>query len=159
MSEEKAKSRLAEAAEALAEAATLEADTITNKEVVAAIESLKTSFDAKINLLKSDISSMKAIMEEEQKQTRLYRARECVNLSSFIYYADGYKKESKDLAKEVLMWFSLGYGYNLPNGRMSYYEENHQAFRDKFSNQVKALIGRDPRLVKNENGVWTMYYS
>ena len=195
MSEGSAKRRLTKAAEALVEAATLDAGTVTNKEVVVALESLKTSFDnkfntvvqkidssnenfdAKINSLnqhlesvKTDIRLMKEMMEEENKQTRLHRAREYVELSSFTYYVGSYGKESKDLAKRALMWFSIDNGINLPNGAMrqnvDYYGANKdevakskQAFRDNFSKQMKELINRDPRLVKGENGVWTMYYS
>ena len=154
-----AKSRLTEAAEALVEAATLEAGAITNKEVVTAIESLKTTFQCMANSfnkdlvtvrndiasLKSDIRSMKAMMKEELKQARLQRAREFVDLSSFTYYdddgVDGYSgHETKDLAMKALVRFSLGQGMTLPNGRMHrdahFYhnvEESQRSFREKFS--------------------------
>ena len=43
------KPRLAEAAEALIEAASLEADAVTQKQLVANLESLKTSSDSNLN--------------------------------------------------------------------------------------------------------------
>ena len=176
-------SRLTEAAEALVEAATLEADGATNKEVVAALESLKTSFDnklntviqkidssnenldAKINSLNQHLGAIKMMMEEEHKQTRLHRALEYVKLSSFTYLdRNGGQGESYFLAKNALMCFSLGHAYMLPHGSVGEYidddvAKSEQAFRNKFSEQMKELINRDPRLVKGENGVWTMYYS
>lgn len=33
-----------------------------------------------------------------------------------------------------------------------------KAFRDKFGNQIQRLIGREPRLVKQDNGTYAIYY-
>lgn len=111
MSEQKGKkSRLAAAAEALIEAASLEADSFTNKKLAENLESLKTSFDgnlnevvqkldssnenfdAKINALtqhvagvKSELNALKSLMMEEYKQTQLHRALSLVNSGSFKY--------------------------------------------------------------------------
>jgi hypothetical protein len=113
MSEQSAKKpRIAAAAEALIEAACLEADAFTKKKLAENLESLKSSFDsnlnrvvqkldassenfdAKINTLnqhvaglKSDIGALRTLMEDEYKQTRLQRALTLVELNSFTYYA------------------------------------------------------------------------
>lgn len=91
------KERLAAAAEALVEAASLEADAATHKQLAQNLDALKTSFDsnlnrvvqtvkssnenfdAKINTLNqnvqgNEIVAMKALLEEERKQKTLERA-------------------------------------------------------------------------------------
>ena len=139
------KPRLAEAAEALIEAASLEADAVTQKQSVANLESLKTSFDsnlnkivqkmdssnenfdAKINTLnqhlmgvQNEIGALKSLMEEERKRKTLESARALTKLESFEYYDISSRKDSSDLARTALDWFLLGYGCYLPNdGKMS----------------------------------------
>ena len=183
---------LTAAAEALIEAASLEADAVTQKQLVAHLESLKTSFDsnlnkvaqkidssnvnfdAKINMLnqhlvdvKSDIGTLKSLMEEELKQKTLERARDLTELGSFeCYYTTdklGYKTDSSYLAKSALGWFLLDYGMNLPkDGRMNEFgaqEQSKKDFRDKFTRQIEALIKREPRVEQNSNDTWTIYHS
>ena len=195
MSEKRKNPGLTAAAEALIEAASLEADAVTQKQLVANLESLKTSFDsnlnmvaqkidssnvnfdAKINMLnqhfvdvKSDIGTLKSLMEEELKQKTLERARDLTEFDSFYYYnsGSGYgeKRDSSDLAKRALGSFMLGYGMNLPkDGRMNMdefgapSEQSKKDFRDKFTQQMKDLIKREPRVVQNSDGTWAIHYS
>lgn len=142
--------RLAAAAEALIEAASLEADAFTNKKLAENLESLKTSFDsnlnkavqkldssqenldAKINTMnqhlsdvKDEIGALRKLMEDERKQKTLDRARALTSLGSFTYYTDpknnygrAEQKDSTTLAHDIIGWFSMNYGRNLPDGRM-----------------------------------------
>ena len=183
------KPRLAAAAEALIEAASLETDTMTQKRLTASLDSLKSSFDdnlnravqtvkssnenfdTKINTLsqhmtdvKKEIGALKLIMEHEKKQKTLERALKLTHLGSFSYYDPNLgTKNSSDLAKNVIEWFLVGFGYNLPEAKMSndYYAEKEASkkeFREKFKMQIKVLIGREPRLVKQENGIYSIFY-
>jgi hypothetical protein len=63
-----------------------------------------------------------------------------------------------------------GYGYNLPSeatltidhrfSSKSTAEKEllNNAFVDKFAGQIKALIKREPRLAKNENRTYSIFY-
>lgn len=189
--------RLAAAAEALIEAASLEVDAFTNKKLAENLESLKTSFDsnlnkavqkldssqenldAKINTMnqhlsdvKDEIGALRKLMEDERKQKTLDRARALTSLGSFTYYTDSKdcyrrteKEDSTALAHDIIGWFSMNYGHNLPDGRMEAsrpYEKTEldaskKAFRDNISKQIKDLIQREPRLVFTERR-WLLVY-
>ena len=97
------------------------------------------------------------MMEEERKQKTLERARALTKLGLFRYYEEFcYEKDSSDLAKNTLDWFSLGYGMRL--SKDARIERDGKIFRDKFTKQIKDLIQREPRLEKNDDGSWTIYY-
>ena len=108
------KPRLAAAAEALIEAASLETDAMTQKRLTESLDSLKVSFDnnlnktvqkiqssnenfdAKINTLsqhviglKSEMEEVKTLLEHEKKQKTLDRALGLTSFKSFKYYAGG----------------------------------------------------------------------
>ena len=168
--------RLTAAAEALLEAASLETNVLTQKGLDASLKSSNENFDAKINtvnqhladvksemgVLQTEIRAMKKVLQDERRDKRIERALQLTDLESFDYHeCVGYTKKSSDLAKDVLEWFLLGYGYNLPDGTMqqypSDYEASKKAFREKFTKQIKDLIGREPRLEENK-GVYSIYY-
>ena len=195
-------SKLAAAAEALIEAASLESDAITQKQLANHLESLKLSFDSNlnkvvqkmqssnenfdakinmlqqhVNLVKCEIGALKVIMEEECKQKTLERALTLTDLDSFDYYDKSYnnsaKKNSSELAKSTIKWFMVGYGSNLPNlvtltneyNLNSNYKSATEkevlikAFVDRFAKQIKVLIKREPRVVKNDNnGTYAIFY-
>jgi anti-sigma factor ChrR (cupin superfamily) len=187
MLEQPNKERLAAAAEALVEAASLEADAATHKQLAQNLDALKTSFasnlnrvvhtvkssnenfHAKINTLnqnvqdvkneivamKNEIVAMKALLEEERKQKTLERALNLTHLGSFEY---SNARESSDLAKKVIDWFMLGYGVRLPSNATVDNNRNED-FYEKFKGQMKVLIKREPRLVKEEDGSYFIYYS
>ena len=194
------KNRLAEAAEALIEAASLETDSMTQKKLTANLDSLKSSFadnlnivvqklqssnenfDAKINTLnqhvqdlKIEMGALKKIMENQTKQKTLKGALTLLDLNSFTYFecSNNYanQKNSSELAKTAIRSFILsGYGYNLPSeatltidhrfSSKSTAEKEllNNAFVDKFAGQIKALIKREPRLAKNENRTYSIFY-
>lgn len=118
----------------------MEADSMTQKQLVQNLDSLKASFDnnlnrvvqsvkssnenfdAKINTLtqhvtgvKEEIIALKNLLEEEKKQKTLERALTMTDLESFEYYdydANSNRKASAELAKKAIKWFMLGYGLN-----------------------------------------------
>jgi hypothetical protein len=197
-------SKLAAAAEALIEAASLESDALTKKQLVNHLESLKSSFDVNlnkvvqkmqssnenfdvkintlqqhVNLVKCEIGALKVIMEEECKQKTLERALTLTDLDSFDYYENtnysldnsyNAKKNSSELAKSTIKWFMVGYGSNLPNllTLTSMYNFSSKpatekevlikAFVDRFAKQIKVLIKREPRVVKNDSGTYSIFY-
>ncbi len=179
------KERLAAAAEALVEAASLEADAATHKQLAQNLDALKTSFDsnlnrvvqtvkssnenfdAKINTLnqnvqgvKNEIVAMKALLEEERKQKTLERALKLTDLGSFEYSErNSYNsKKSSDLVKTAIEWFMIDYGFILPSNATVYNNRNED-FYEKFKEHIKKLIKREPRLVKKDDGSYSIYYS
>ena len=194
------KNRLAEAAEALIEAASLETDSMTQKKLTANLDSLKSSFadnlnivvqklqssnenfNAKINTLnqhihdlKIEMGALKKIMENQEKQKTLELALTLLDLQSFTYFefSNNYhadQKNSSELAKTAIRWFILGCGYTLSSKATLTIDQRFSskstaeielfniAFVDKFAGQIKALIKREPRLVKNENGAYSIFY-
>ena len=196
------KRRLAAAAEALIDAASLEVDSMTQKRLASNLDSLKTSFDNKLNTvvqavqtsnenfdakidklnqhvagLKSEVSAIKTLLEEEKKQKTLERALGMTHFGSFNYYIcnmNGYnsyneKKPSSELVKSILQRFSLGFGFTLPLGaptddpKLSRGNESekkalHKAIAVKFVKQIKDLIKRKPRLVDKNDGTFEINY-
>lgn len=109
------------------------------------------------------------MIEKENKQKQLERALKLTHVESFSYYKcdDERPMNSSDLAKEIIEWFLLGYGFILPHGAAlksysSYHgisEAQEKDFRDMITKQIKDLIQHEPRLVKHDNDSYTMYYS
>ena len=199
MSEKQSTNRLAAAAEALIEAASLEADAMTKKALIQSLDSLKASFDgnlnkvvqtvkssdenfdakintltqhvknfdAKINTLTHHVENLDAkINSAEATKMKVLETALSLSLTdvhSFEYYdANNYStKESGELAKLAIKCFMLGYGMNLPSGYSldGYGDRDGLAFREKFKQQIKALIHREPRLEENNDGDFTIYYS
>ncbi len=138
--------------------------------MVQSVKSSNENFDAKINTLnqhltgaKEEINALKTLLVEEKKQKTLERALQMTDLESFNYYRDRYQSVSstEELAKKVIKWFLLGYGMNLSSiySTKQYGNEADQAaFRQKFKEQIKTLIMREPRMVQNSDGNFTIYY-
>jgi hypothetical protein len=181
---------LAAAAEALIEAAGLEADAISQKEMLQNLDSLKASLDSNLvtvvqtmkasndNLIntlnhhltgvKNEINALRSLLEEEKKQKTLYRALDLADVNSFKYYyyhyhSHSYKDESTEgLAKRAIKWFIMGYGmvissdYSLERYGSS---KGKLEFREKFMEQIKQLIQREPRMCHKDNGDFEIYYA
>ena len=115
--------------------------------------------------MKSEISVIKQIQQDERKDKRIERALKLVHLESFAYYDGNSRKQSSDLAKSTLEWFLYGQGRFIDGLTMDNYwnnqtkkESSEQAFRDKFKDQIKALIGKKPRVVNDSTGKWAIFY-
>ena len=175
------KAKLSSAVEALIEASSsLETDTIKSSltnalsKVAQQIQLSHDSLDSKINTLneqistiKSDIAALKEIMEDERRQKTLERALSLVDVGSFKYYENGNSsKNTADLATAVIRAFILGHGKNLPvapaltAGNMSDKERAVHAkdFVEKFAKQITDLIKREPRVEKEKNGPYKIFY-
>ena len=166
-------SRLSNAAEALVEAVLLDAGTASQKELASKLEALQISFDNKINTLnqhlvdlKKDMSTMSSSIQEENKQKNLERALSMADVDSFYYYdyQEGQQNISTFLAQNVIKRFMLDCGYYLPKAKLSNEDreatdEETMAFRDKFKAHIKFLIKREPRLKKESDGRFAIYYS
>ena len=153
--------KLSRAAKALVDAANSDADSMTQQQLTESLTTLKDSFqksaskfDDKINTVNqnidklfSEIKKSNDISAKQLKLKKLELALAQTHLSSFEYH-DGYQKKSAELAKSIIGWFILGYGYNLPDAYI--YERNYtkskKAFQDKLVKQIKDLIGREPRV-------------
>jgi hypothetical protein len=83
-------------AEALIEAASLESDALTQKQLANNLDSLKSSFDVNlnkvvqkiqshVNLVKCEIGALNVMMVEESKQKTLERALLLTDLNSIDY--------------------------------------------------------------------------
>ena len=108
---------------------------------------------------------LKTLLEEEKKQKTLERALRMTDLKSFEYYAERgcYQRSStEELAKDAIKWFLLGYGTNVPSSYSTKQygdEADQEAFRQKFKEQIKTLIMREPRMVQNADGSFSIFYS
>ena len=121
--------------------------------------------------MKSEISAMKKMQKDETKDKRIERALKLglVHVGSFTYFEveeDGeYERFSDVVAQSALEWFLLGRGRyidgmtleNCYNRDQTKKDASAQAFRDKFKDQIKALIGKEPR-VEKFNGKWVIFY-
>lgn len=159
-------SRLVAATEALIEAASSE----DQKEVIVRLDSLNehvAGLKSEMVAMKSEISAMKQFQQDERKDKRIERAMKLVHLESFQYYDDYSKEQSSDLAKTVLEWFLLGQGMFIDGLTMEDVRWNNQAekdasaqaFRDKFKNQIKSLIGKEPNVFKKDDGRYVIHYA
>lgn len=103
---------------------------------------------------------IKKLLEDEKKRKTLERAIGMTDLESFTYYVHGGEK-SYELAKLVLQWFSLGYGFVLPEASLKRHsprkeekEADLKAFVNKFAVQIKELIKQEPRLERRDDGTY-----
>jgi hypothetical protein len=156
--EQNSKTRLTAAAEALIEAARLEAD--------AAVKSELNTLTRHAADVKSELTALKSLMAEEYRQTHLQRALTLTDSGAFRYvdmcaHPDNRGRDSSKLAADIIKSFLRGYGYNLPAGariRGKPGEDYGKMFRDKITRQIKDLTQREPRVVQDSNG-WIIYYS
>lgn len=123
--------------------------------------------DAKSEVInmKNEIAAIKSLLEEDGKLKTLDRAMQLVKVGSFpcCYMTGGTRcnANSSDYAKSAIESFLLDRGYILPMNRFRFgidSEVNRVAFRDRFTQQVKELIKREPRMVKDAGGNFTMYF-
>jgi hypothetical protein len=167
-------SKLADAAEALVQAALSETNSsmvAMNREVVQGIQSiaadLKGSNDGKtlealgvlngkVDTLSSTISQMHVTMcsidgslKAQDKLRRIEFALGHCNLEMFRYGSD---KRSEDLVKKILLSFRKGSGYHITLDMTlgSYFNSNedmlasNQKFRDALTSQLFTLLGVQP---------------
>lgn len=117
-----------------------------------------------INTVNHNLNGIKNIMEQQLKIQKLSNAIANAHVGSFEY-KNGYSStNSKEYVQKVLQSFVNGFGLYIPN---TFYigsgygtnEKETEEFRAQLKSQVKTLIGREPRLVKESNGQYAIYYS
>ena len=189
--------KLAAAAEAVVEAASMEIDTMTQKKLALNLDALKSSFDSNINKLvltvkssnenfdskmntlnqqiagvqnqlaelKGEISALKSLQGNANQRKLLEQALDFTDLESFPYFNNyGVEFNTETLAETVIKCFILGYGHVISKHYRTKQittkgEDSNEAFRQKFKEQIKRLIRREPRMVRKENGDYFIYYS
>lgn len=127
---------------------------------------------AEVSNLCTDIKNLDLRMEEnnkllkdQEKMKRLELVSSRTSLGSFNYYHahnDYNTTSSCKLAKDIIDWFIIGFGFILSEdasmGRYEKYASGKLEFRQKIVAQIKKLIGHDPRLVDNGDGTFAIYY-
>jgi len=183
----KKEDRLALAAAALVEAASLEVDSVTQKQLSINLEALKGSFETELSTLTKSVKASNEKFEDKintvnQKLTSLCSAVEKTNtlleaqtklkrielaitrtaFGSFVYYDcdNSRHQNSSVLVKTILDCFILGLGCSLPADCYLNHpctNANKALFREETVKQVKTLIGRKPRLVDKGNGNFSIF--
>mmetsp|Transcript_21474 Transcript_21474/g.44176 ORF Transcript_21474/g.44176 Transcript_21474/m.44176 type:complete len:196 (-) Transcript_21474:3431-4018(-) len=189
-------SKLAAAAQELLQAAGVEVSSDAQKKISADLVSFKESADAKLNTVNQSIitsrthaddkintidqrlSSLeqKVVLQTQEitKQTKLQNlsfALQNAKLNSFEYHVHAHnsycRKDSSDLAQDIIFSFRQGYGHFLPNGCLNdcygydkaEWEKDKKDFREKLVNQIHGLTGTKPRVEKKEDARFVIYYS
>jgi hypothetical protein len=167
-------SKLADAAEALVQAALSETNSsmvAMNREVVQGIQSIAADLkgrnddkalealgvlNGKVDTLSSNISQMHVTMKTQEKLHRIEFALGHCDLGTFVYYSDSDRSghRSEELVKNILLIFRQGFGYNITLGmtltESSYRSSNeeklasNQKFRDALTAQLFTLLGVPP---------------
>lgn len=144
----------------------------------------RTHLDDKLNTsnqhivnLETKLTSLEGSIVKESKLQALAFGIENAELQAFEYYEArenssyyGYhnRKKSSDLVRSILFGFRRNIGWYLPDGAMGEidksankekWEQSNKDFRDKLVTQIHSLLGTKPRVVKEKDGRYTIYYS
>ena len=171
------------------EEASLEVDSMTQQKLSSSLEALKTSFeteltavtksvkasnenfDDKINTMKQELTNVRSELQKmhtvQAKMKRLELASTRTSFQSFDCYNERGRDKINSSApvKHIIECFMFGYGDILPQNAFvgsSYYDdtaENKALFRKKLVEQVKVLIGSEPRVQDKGNGAFSIFYS
>ena len=143
-------------------------------ELTAVTKSVKASnenFDDKINTMKQELTNVRSELQKmhtvQAKMKRLELASTRTSFQSFDCYNERGRDKINSSApvKHIIECFMFGYGDILPQNAFvgsSYYDdtaENKALFRKKLVEQVKVLIGSEPRVQDKGNGAFSIFYS
>ena len=159
MSNDAKRAQIANAAEALVEAAEMEVGTSTQQKLSSMDDKLK-AIDSKVNTVNQHIVSLKNLLASQAKRQRLefvISFPSLIKRDCFTYYLDRDIEKSSTLVEDIVKCFALGYSYSLPiNASMckeSFYdrgkeeqETQRKLFYAKLIVQLQRLIGHKPRL-------------
>eukprot|EP00956_Cyclotella_meneghiniana_P041847 scaffold241970_cov132-Cyclotella_meneghiniana.AAC.1 len=140
-------SKLSNAVKSIVEVASIEIDSKAQKKAAAELKDLSDNVNTlrqEVVVLKDTVHSIKSLLESERRDMRIFRAMELTHIDSFRYYHDGWE-DSSELAKEALECFLIGYYFILPDDAETEDGDTVQ-FRAKFKDQIRNLIGRQPRM-------------
>lgn len=158
---------------------------IETKEVKDGIKALKNEMIEVKNEITKVNNILNTEFEAKKKHQMFEVALSSVDPTSFYYYVRrDIEVVSSDLAKSIITWFRLGYGYNL--SKESYIskspiytdegfytskeeekkkkallelEEGKKAFHTALLEQLTQLLGKKPRLVNEGGENFSVFYS
>ena len=125
------------------------------------------SIDQRLASLEQKVLLQTQKISKQTKLQTLSFAMQNAVLVSFTYF-DTYSKESSTLVSNIMISFRRGFGYHLPDGTLQnidkhYYKEkwekSNKDFRDKLVEQIHGLTGTKPRVVREGDGPFAIYYS
>jgi len=142
------------------------------------LESIKQSFDFKIDTLSrqleglnDEMATLKTNVEHGAKMRSLEWAIDNVSKYGGFKYRHAKVEPntiyvSPEFVRSVLIWFRKGQGtfiddhIYISDRRWEYPSEvEKEAFRNTLSEQVFQLTGQAPRMVKKDNGRYAIHYS
>jgi hypothetical protein len=139
------------------------------------IVSLKESSDTKLNTIHQDICNLKDEMAKvsqalktEAKVQRIQFAIDHVENrqnGQYVFATSSVMRIREDLLTPILSSFMRGFGYNLPGNAYLYgvssnqnNEKGYEDFRSKVVTELHELLGKKPRLNKEANGKYAVFY-
>jgi hypothetical protein len=165
-------SKLQEAAEKLVKAAHQDAKANGTTGTATEIASLKQSIASKLNTLYQNTIKLNAKLEADAKESILRWAIENCKVNEFTYHGDEcdeYTMQSGELVREILFQFRKGNGRWLPatatlDRNYQYLNEADREdavsfFHDELVDQIHELTGQKPRVVYDEKGKYSIWYS
>ena len=124
---------------------------------------------AKINTVNQNIVDLNETIKHTQKLQSLAWAIQNADIGSFSYYEpNSYNsKNSAELLRKVLLWFRRGQGCYIGDSTLQderylhdqKKEESREKFRQELAAQIYSLTGANPRLQKETDGRYAVYYS
>jgi len=108
------------------------------------------------------LATQTSVLQKQEKQQRLFWALDHTHLGSFDYYEKGSSNtfDSSTWAAAIISCIIRGYGCGVSSsasiekdyGNSKELESGQEAFRLQLKEQIKDLIGREPRLTKGKDG-------
>ena len=139
------------------------------------VKQASSNSDDKIDTVNQNIDKLNETMKNDRKMQSLEWAIQNADVNCFDYYVPNAnscyhtKTTSTVLIRNTLLWFRRGRGYYLDDGnihdqdpaylREQQKDEAKEKFRTKFVAQIYALTGVEPRLEKQTDGRYIIYYS
>ena len=111
MSDDAKRAQIANAAEALVEAAEMEVGTSTQQKLSSMDDKLK-AIDSKVNTVNQHIVSLKNLLASQAKRQRLefvISFPSLIKRDCFTYYLDRDIEKSSTLVEDIVKCFALGY--------------------------------------------------
>eukprot|EP00956_Cyclotella_meneghiniana_P008766 scaffold12001_cov66-Cyclotella_meneghiniana.AAC.2 len=134
-------SKLSNAVKSFVEIASIEIDSKAQKKASAELKDLSDNVNAlrqEVAVLKDTVHSIKSLLESERRDMRISRAMELTHIDSFLI--------SHFILPDQM------YASNDNDG-------DTVQLRAKFKDQIRNLIGRQPRMVKDKKDGWIIAYS
>jgi len=137
------------------------------------VKQASSNSDDKINTVNQNIDKLNETMKNDRKIQSLEWAIQNADVNCFDYYVPNANSRSHTqiastgLIRAALLWFRRGLSCYLDDGsnqdpaylREQQKDEAKEKFRTKFVAQIYALTGVEPRLKKQTDGRYIIYYS